>query len=226
MLKKMPLLWGLCFLAILFIQGCGSGGSSSNVAELMSPEEAVRNIFASWKLSDTAGISVSNTGEKVVGELRPQTETSQASGTIKFKDMAGETWNLQIDKVEYLTENRAYIHTLYRYQNLSEGGLKVSFLMEKDNGAWYLSDIVTEAVPTVVPVASGIQGYITDKITGAPVADARVEAFNSGTGALAGNASTGSDGFYKILDLAAGNYYLVIGRDGFEPYTISGIVIN
>ena len=221
----MPLLV-LCLLTMFIVQGCGSGGSSSNVAELMSPEEAVRNIFASWKLSDTAGVSVASNGNKEIGYLRTETETGSASGTIKFKDMEGETWILQVDKVEYLTEDQAYIHTSYFYQTLSSGGLKVSFLMEKDNGAWFLADISIVELPTVVPTSSGIQGYVTDKSTGNPVADAQVEAFNSTTGELAGNTSTGSTGFYQILELAPGTYHIVIGRDGFEPYTISGIVVN
>jgi uncharacterized surface anchored protein len=67
---------------------------------------------------------------------------------------------------------------------------------------------------------------ITDKVTGLPVSSARVEIYSASDNLLAGYSVTDENGFYEILELAPGNYYLIVSRDGYAPYTISGIQVS
>jgi hypothetical protein len=98
--------------------------------------------------------------------------------------------------------------------------------MLQDAGTWYLEGLQITELPSVVVEQYGIKGIITDKITGTAVPGVRVEAYNAVTNAIAGYAVTDSVGFYQILELSPATYYLVVNRDGYEPYTISGITVK
>lgn len=209
---------------VVFMYGCSGGGGQSSAGVstgTQGPEAAVVEILDSWRQSSIA-FAVSPQGEITTSE--PATESTQ--NYINFKDLSGETWRLLIGEVVYVATDKARVNTFYYSSSADQGGLKVIFIMIRDQGIWYLDDLEIEQIPAVVVVGTGIKGVITDKNTAIPVSGAKVEAYNQATNVLAGTATTEPNGFYSILNLNPGTYYLVIGRDGYESYTIRDVVVN
>jgi len=199
--------------------GClNSGSQTSSSISPETPEKEVAKILQSWQQSSPFFVPTSK------GALMASEETS--GNFIRFKDLSGEVWTLKIEEVMYVTEGSAIVTTYYYSINAEQGNLKMVFSMIKDQGFWYVDDITIEALPVVVVTGTGIKGVISDNANNAPVEGALVEAFEQATGVLVGSAVTGVDGFYSITDLNPGNYYIVVARDGYSPYTISGIVVN
>ncbi len=145
---------------------------------------------------------------------------------IKFKDMSGEEWPLRIDEVVYLGPSVARVFTSYRSVNANRGNLKLTFSMVKDQSSWFLDDIEVTEVPVVVVTDKGISGIISDKTTNQPVNGAQIDIFNQTSGSRVDSMVTDATGFYSFTNLSPGTYYLVIERDGYEPQTISGIIIG
>ena len=222
MRKIVPVLFSLLLLPVIFMSGCSGSGSSATVGSAVSdssPEAAATEIFRN--LLSSSYFRVGNDGR-----ILAQETSSGSTGYITFKDMSGETWQFLVEKVEYLSEVNAAIHTSYYYSGAPQyGGVKVIFNMVKDQNVWYLDTMSIVEVPVVVVAGTGIKGVITDKVTNQAVSAARVEAYNSSS-LLAGYAVTDSGGYYEITGLTPGTYYLVISRDGYAPYTISGIQVN
>ncbi len=225
MAQRFPLAVVLLFCMTLFITGCGGGGGSASPVATMtdasSPEAAVERIFASWRADSGPVFNID-----AAGKIAAQTTTSETR-YIRMRDLSGNTWNLTFTGVEYISSILARVNTRYYYGgNLAFGGMTISFLMGKDSGVWYLEGIQVTELPAVVVEQFGIKGVLTDKITGIPVSGARVEAYNQTTGVIAGYSITDVTGFYGILDLPPATYYLVINRSGYEPYTISDIIVR
>jgi hypothetical protein len=212
----------LFFFFLLALTGCGGGGGAGPVTpETSTPEAVVAELFNSWRQSQVFRFDAAQ------GKIVAQESTASESRYISFRDMSGTTWQFKIDKVEYFSANSAAVHTSYYYSGAPQfGGLKVSFMMIKDSGAWFLNSLVITQVPAVVVVGTGINGIITDKVSGLPVSGARVEIYNASEATLAGFAVSDSSGYYEINELLPGSYYVVISRDGFAPYTISGIQVS
>lgn len=220
---------GICLLISLSLVGfvgCSGGGSpsQSNVTQI-EPQIVVQNMIAQWSSSNTGPAFYTDAAGKP-SVIADASNESQHLGYITFRDLSGEDWELQVDRVEYAGEENAKVYTSYIYQSLTSGGLTVVFSLVKDNGQWFIDDIEVIELPAVVTSTAGaIQGYITDQVTHVGVAGARIDAFPENSQSIAGSAVSSSNGFYEITDLATGTYYIVINRDGYEPITKSGIVV-
>lgn len=209
----------LCMVALLV--GCSGGGSTGASVQSESPEAAVNKIVENWRAGSAPVFAIGSGGNVVA-----QTTTTEAR-YIRFRDLSGNEWKLRFLDVVYASTVQAVVNTEYLFEsNTSIGGLKIGFNMIKDAGVWYLDGLQITELPAAVVVQSGIKGVITDKITGLPVGGVRVEAYNQATNAIAGYAVTDSAGFYQILELAPATYYLVINRDGYEPYTILDRIVE
>lgn len=210
----------LC-LAVSLVGCLGSGSQTASLTEPETPESAVSEIFASWRANSSQLFAIG-----ADGRVTAQTTASETR-YIRFRDFSGTDWQLIFTDVTYVTSELARVNTLYYYNdNPAYGGLRVVFLMAKDDGNWFLEGLEIVALPAVVVDAYGVKGVITDKISGLPVSEVRVEAYNQATNAISGYAVTDTAGFYQITEMTPGTYYLVINRDGYEPYTISGVVVN
>ncbi|PKL46892.1 MAG: hypothetical protein CVV42_15035 [Candidatus Riflebacteria bacterium HGW-Riflebacteria-2] len=219
--KNLPVWVIFMFFALATLVGCSGGGSSSGAGVSTStPESAVYELLAAWQNSETSLVS-SETGETLVKQ-----ETSGEGNYIYFRDMSGEEWPLQIDEVEYLSDSNARVHTSYLSTNATRGSLKLIFTMFKDATAWYLDDIEITELPIVVVSETGVSGVISDETNALPVSGALIEIYDQATGTFAGSTTTSESGFYSFTDLIPGTYYMVIERDGYDPKTISGIIIG
>ena len=215
----------LVFCMTFFLVGCGGGGGSASPVATMtdpaSPEAAVERIFAGWRADSGPIFNIAADG-KIIAQT-----TASETRFIRMRDLSGNTWNLTFTGVEYISSILARVNTRYYYgDDAAFGGITISFTMGKDSGVWYLEGIQVTELPAVVVEQFGIKGILTDKISGIPVSGARVEAYNQATGAIAGYSITDVTGFYGILDLPPATYYLVVNRTGYEPYTISGIIVK
>lgn len=219
--KNLPVWVILMFFALATLVGCSGGSSSSGTGVSTStPESAVYELLASWQNSQTGLVSNAN------GEALLKQETTGEGNYIYFRDMSGEEWPLKIDEVEYLSDSNARVYTSYQSVNPARGSLKLIFTMFKDVSVWYLDDIEITELPIVVVTETGVSGVISDETTALPVSGALVELYDQTTGTLTGSTTTSETGFYSFTDIAPGTYYMVIERDGYDPKTISGIIIG
>jgi len=219
--KNLPVWVIFMFFALATLVGCSGGGSSSGSSVSTStPESAVYELLAAWQNSET-GLVSSETGDTLVEQ-----ETTGGSNYIYFRDMSGEKWLLQIDEIEYLSDTNARVYTSYLSTNPTRGSLKLIFTMFKDVTAWYLDDIEITELPIVVVTETGVSGVISDETTALPVSGALIEIYDQATGTFAGSTTTSESGFYSFTGLIPGTYYMVIERDGYDPKTISGIIIG
>lgn len=213
----------LISLVLLTLPGCLSSGSQT-VANVQSesPEAAVGELLNSWR-QQSGPVFVVNPAGAIV-----PSESASTSGTdyIKFTDLSGEVWSLILGEITYQSVDTATVNAYYYSISAEYGGLHIVFKMVRDQGQWLLDDFIVTALPAVVVTGTGVKGVISDSATSLPVSGARVEAYIQGTSSIAGAAVTADNGFYSIVDLAPGSYYLVVARDGYEPYTITGIVVN
>lgn len=207
---------------VVSMVGClGSGSQTASDIQPETPETAIAEIFSSWRADSGPVFAIGNNGS-----VKAQT-TATETRYIRFRDLSGAEWQLIFTDVVYETTESARVNTHYYYgDNPAYGGLKIAFLMVKDDGAWLLEGLEILELPTIVVEQYGVKGVITDKITGLAVEGVRVEAYNQTTNLIAGYAVTDTAGFYQIIELSPATYYLVVNRDGYEPYTISGVVVN
>lgn len=224
-MTKRSIISSLLFLVILFITGCSSGGGSvTNSTLVVEPEIVVQNMIAQWHSSSNGPVFSADTNGKpiVVSSTRPSEESL---GIIKF-DLFGETWELRVDKVEYTGDDKAIVHTTYAKRSETSGGLTTLFYLYKEDSHWFVYEISVVELPSVISSSGVIEGFITNEVNDAAVPEARVEAYLENSQVLAGSAVTATNGFYKISDLQPGAYYLVIDREGYSPYTKTGIIVN
>lgn len=215
----------LLLLPVILMVGCmGGGGQTAAPYEISSPEGAVADIFNQWRASSTMAFGYNSSGKIVAQET---TGSSETIGFIDFKDLSGTVWKLGIEKVEYESANRAEVYTHYYNSGAPQfGGTRIIFKMVKVDDTWFLDGLIVTEIPAVVVTATGINGALTDKVTNLPLAGVRVEVYESSSNLLAGYAVTDAGGYYEVFDLNPGNYYMVVSRDGYAPYTISGIQVN
>lgn len=231
----MPFLRSRWFLLLLValvsgvLSGCGGGGGGGSPATgvgaiAQTPEEAVRALVADWQQTGGPALILAQT--ETTATTTTSTATSATSlGQIRFHDFfSDEIWDLSVDRVEYLTTEEAYIYTSYLYRDLAVGESIIRFHMIRDNGIWELQDISVESLPAAVVSATGIQGFVIDKVTRQAVSGAEVHLWH----AAAEVASTVTDlqGYYRFTGLTAGTYEIVIVRLGYQPETISGITVQ
>src|SRR5690625_10072 len=76
--------------------------------------------------------------------------------------------------------------------------------------------------PAHAQQAGTITGRVTDVDTGAPIANARIEAVTAG-GQVGASALSNEGGQYMLSDVAAGTYSLVVWLIGYESQEIEGI---
>lgn len=205
----------------MLLIGCSGGSSSPSAAVDTTPEAAVVDIFNNVKAASIFRYDQ-------LGKVTAQESTSESSesGYISFRDLSGETWLFKVLRIEYVTDSNASVFTSYYNSGSPQfGGLDIVFKMIKDQGVWYLEGMEITEIPAVVVVGTGINGAITDEVTGLPVSGARVEAYDSAN-QYVGYAVTDSSGYYEIMNLSPGSYYLVVSRAGYAPYTISGIQVS
>lgn len=232
----MPLLRSHWFLLVLvalvsgLLAGCG-GGAGGGVSPAtgvgpvdQTPEAVVRALVADWQRTGGPALILAQT------ETTATTTTSTASATasprqIRFRDFfSDEVWELSVDRVEYLSPEEAFIYTSYLYRDLAVGQSIIRFRLARNNSLWELQDIAVESLPAAVVSATGIQGFVIDKVTRQAVSGAEVHLWR----AAAEVASTVTDlqGFYRFTGLTAGTYEIVIVRLGYRPETISGITVQ
>ncbi|HNX77525.1 MAG TPA: carboxypeptidase-like regulatory domain-containing protein [Candidatus Rifleibacterium sp.] len=210
------------FCLAIMLPGCSGGGSSPAGVPVQteSPETAVSRLFASWQTGSAPVFAINNDGSIAA-------QTTATDRYINFRDLSGNQYKLKFLDVVYASDFAATVNTQYTSElNVSIGGLKIGFNMLRESGAWYLGSLTVTELPVVVVEQNGIKGVVTDTITRLPISGARVEAFNSTTGVFIKYAVTDSVGFYQILELPPGSYYLVINRAGYEPYTLTGISVS
>lgn len=213
------LVFVLILLPALLLTGCSGGSSAPATSADTTPEAAVVDIFNNLKAASLFRYDSQ-------GKVLAQESTSGESGYISFRDLSGETWLLKIVKIEYSSDTIAQVYTSYYYSGAPQfGGLNIVFNMVKDENVWFLEGMNITEMPAVVVVGTGINGAITDQVTRLPVSGARVEAYDS-SNQLVGYAVTDSSGYYEIMNLSPGTYYLVVSREGYAPYTISGIQVS
>lgn len=224
--------WFLLLLVALVsgaLAGCGGGGgggsSATGVAPVaQTPEDAVRALVADWQQTGGPALILAQT--ETTATTTTSTATSSTSlGQIRFRDFfSDEIWDLSVDRVEYLSAEEAYIYTSYLYRDLAVGQSIIRFHMIRDNSLWELQDISVESLPAAVVSATGIQGFVIDKVTRQAVSGAEVHLWQ----AAAEVASTVTDlqGYYRFTGLTAGTYEIVIVRLGYRPETISGITVQ
>ena len=88
----------------------------------------------------------------------------------------------------------------------------------------FLFFLSADFLPASAQEMAGITGIVTDK-TGAAVSDADVKLVNSRNGTTHG-AKTGSDGVYRIVQLAPGpGYTLTVSKDGFQTVSVSNLYL-
>jgi hypothetical protein len=210
------------FAPVLIFSGCSGGGSTAPSEVSSKPEEAVMQILDQWRVSESPMFRFTESGTI-------QTSDTQESerGFITFKDLSGETWQLLFEKVEYVSSSEALVYTGYYSSGAPQfGGLKIIFRMIKDVDVWMLDGLEVIEIPAVVITETGINGVVTDKVTGLPVSNVAVEAYNVADDHLVGYDVSDSGGYYEILNISSGEYYLVFTREGYESWTVSGIQVN
>ncbi|GAB4274401.1 MAG: hypothetical protein Kow0029_14720 [Candidatus Rifleibacteriota bacterium] len=206
---------------VTILCGCVAGGGQSTASDYVNgPEAAVQDLFGQMRASSELAFRYDPSGE-----IKAQ-EAANTIGYMKFRDMDGIEWVFGIEQVEYEDDNAAEVYTHYYKSGSPQfGGLRIVFQMAKEAGDWFLVGLKVTEIPAVVVVGTGINGAITDKVTGAPVSGARIELYRSSDNQLVAYTVSDSGGYYEFLNLSAGTYYLVIGRDGYSPYTISGVQV-
>ncbi|NLI74975.1 MAG: carboxypeptidase regulatory-like domain-containing protein [Candidatus Riflebacteria bacterium] len=222
--------WFLLLLVGLvsgLLAGCGGGGGNSGTGVgpvAQTPEDAVRALVADWQQTGGPTLILAQTGTTATTTTSTATATTSL-GQVRFRDFfSDETWELSVDRVEYLSAEEAYIYTSYLYRDLAVGQSIIRFRLVRNNGLWELQDISVESLPAAVVSATGIQGFVIDKVTRQAVSGAEVHLWR----AAAEVASTVTDlqGYYRFTGLTAGTYEIVIVRLGYRPETISGITVQ
>ena len=210
----------LCLL--VFLAGCSGGGSKGPLLDgINSPEAAVAEIFAGWRASQATVFAV-----RAEGVVTAQTSEGETR-YIRFRDLSGNSWELTFSGVDYLSADLARVKTYYYYSGRPDyGGLRIAFVMVRESGQWFLSNIEIIDVPAVVVEVAGIKGVLKDEITNLPIQGAVVEAFNQTSNESFGSVVTDASGYYEISPLPAATYYLVINREGYEPRIIRDVVVN
>ena len=81
------------------------------------------------------------------------------------------------------------------------------------------------AAPQLRAQAGGIAGKVTNSDGGAPVQGARVQAVNSG-GQIAASVLTREDGAYRVANLSAGTYSLIVTRLGYALQRVANVAVT
>lgn len=211
----------------LTLAGCGGGGGGdagvgANITP--SPEDAVRGLLAAWETNGLGPVF----GMAASGQPEASFASSTRLGEITLTDLSGKSWQLQVNQVEYLTSSLANITTTYFFESLELGRMIIVFQMGYDNkeNKWLLNDITAQTLPGVMQIETGIQGYVTDRIAGSPVASAAAVLWNQAMDTVVQSTATNERGFYRMLGLTPGTYVLVISKDGYVLYTQPGVVVN
>jgi iron complex outermembrane receptor protein len=81
------------------------------------------------------------------------------------------------------------------------------------------------AAPGLWAQSGSITGKVTNSDGGAPVSGARVQAVNS-SGQIAASVLTREDGAYRIANLAAGSYNLIVTRLGYALQRVANVAVT
>lgn len=88
-----------------------------------------------------------------------------------------------------------------------------------------LSVMLFTGVPVLVQAQTGtISGRVSDTTTSAPLSGATIRALSGGT--TAGSATAGDDGSYRIANIAAGTYDVVVTRLGYLVRRVPGVKVT
>lgn len=217
----------LLLVVSLILTGCGGGGTS-NSAQQQAPEAAVRELIASWKAGDSApyiNIDTSGTHHVVF-----QTETAPAaSETLSFRDLSGNEWNFTVLSITRPTATRAEVRTStsvgFNSSDPEATTAYITFIMDLDEGWWYLSDMILELPSVIVVTDNGIEGYVSEKDNSdIRLQGATVSLFQGQT--KISETVTDENGYYAFSGLYPGTYTLVFTGGGYEPLTITNVVVN
>ena len=217
---RSPLFLIICFFVLVVsLHGCGGGGSAGSGSLAPSPEDAVRSLVADWPKTGGPVLTISP------ATASGTASTSQPVGFLRYKDFfSQEEWLFQIDRVEYPVVDKADVHASYYYKDVSVGELVIIFHMIRVPGGWSLDGADITSLPAAVVTATGIQGFIIDKVTRQAVSGALVSLWSDQT--QVSSTTSGLDGFYRFLGIAPGTYTIVISRKGFTDQTISNIPVK
>ncbi|MBP7635704.1 carboxypeptidase regulatory-like domain-containing protein [Candidatus Ozemobacteraceae bacterium] len=220
---------GALLLACVFtLTGCGGGGTSGAPREQATPEAAVHELIAGWKSGNSApSISINPSAPPRVVF---QTETDPtATDTLSFRDLSGNEWNFTVVSITRPSSTRAEVRTSTSVgvdsSDPAATTAYITFIMDLDEGWWYLSDMILELPAVIVVTENAIEGFVSEK--GNP--DIRLQGASvvlyQGQTEVA-RTTTDANGYYKFSNLAPGTYSLVFVGGGYETLTFTGIIVN
>lgn len=140
---KKTFLFSLLVTVVALSIGCG--GSGSQTAAPMpdsTPLQAVNSIVGSWR-EGGARFAVDADGTATL------TEEHESIGQISFRDLSDDEWLLDVIDVEYLSNTRANVNTVYRdYEDILFPGMKIVFQMESEREEWFLRGLEITDIPS------------------------------------------------------------------------------
>ncbi len=218
----------LLLACVLTLTGCGGGGTSSAPREQAAPEAAVRELIAGWKNGDSAPyVNIDPSGTPhVVFQTEP---APTATETLSFRDLSGNEWNFAVVSITRPTSTRAEVRTStsvgFNSSDPAATTAYITFIMDLDEGWWYLSDMILELPAVIVVTDNGIEGYVSEKDNpDTRLQGATVSLYQDLT--KISETVTDENGYYSFSGLYPGTYTLVFTGGGYESLTITNVVVN
>ncbi|HEY9072375.1 MAG TPA: carboxypeptidase-like regulatory domain-containing protein [Candidatus Ozemobacteraceae bacterium] len=209
----------------LLLAGCGGGGSGVAIPPDDTPEAAVHELVAAWRAGAAAPIiGIDTSGRAAVEPLASSTTVA----TLTFRDLSGNSWDFYVEQITRVTSTLAKVRTRtsfgYTSSDPSASMAYITFVMVRDQGRWYLSDLIVEMPAVIITAENAIEGYLNEK--GQP--DVRLQGASvvlyQGQTEIA-RTTTDANGYYKFTNLSPGTYTLVFVGGGYETLTITGVVV-
>ena len=121
----------------LFMLGCGSGGGGQKVAIQESPEQAVAQVFDSWRTSPESSPSIAVTQDGTF--IRQAESGEQSSGIIKIRKLYAPN---EEPIIFFIFNKEISGNTAIVYCKDSSGTLFLTFSLVYDEDHWWIDDIV------------------------------------------------------------------------------------
>ncbi len=213
-------------VASLMFAGCGGGGSGTAIVASDGPEAAVHELVASWRAGASAPIiGIDPSGQAAVEPLSDSTIVA----TLTYRDLSGRSWDFYVERIDRLSTVLAEVRTRtslgYTSSDPSSSMAYITFVMIREEGRWYLSDLRVEMPAVIITAENAIEGYLNEK--GQP--DVRLEGASVvlylGQTEVA-RTKTDTNGYYRFTNLSPGTYTLVFVGGGYETLTITGVVVK
>lgn len=136
-------------------------------------------------------------GATVATEPATTTATTAADGTYTLADVPAGTYSVIVTAEGYLESTREDV-------TVTAGGT-----------------VTLDFALTAAATAGNIAGVVTDAASGDPIAGATVT-----TDPASETATTGADGTYELVGVAAGTYTVQASADGFEAASVTDVTVT